>query len=371
MASGANHAVRRDRLRVLLAQRDVEAAVVTRLVNIRYLSGFTGSNAALVVRENGSDLLVTDGRYGDQARSEAPDLELHVDYPARTGVRLPVAVHAVNGLVATGESRVAFEDHDVTVAQHRGMTEAAPDTELVSLSRGVEELRVVKDEVEIAALRKACAISDEALADLLPSVREGLTERDLARKLDAKMREHGADAPSFPTIVASGPHSAIPHHQPTDRLLERGDLVKIDFGARCGGYHADETRTFVVGVAAGWQKEVYELVLAAQQAGKEAIVPGVAVRDVDAASRQVITDAGYGEHFTHGLGHGVGLEIHEDPFMGYSATATLASRVPVTVEPGVYLPGRGGVRVEDTVLVGADGAESLTRTDRELTVLGG
>lgn len=368
--SGANHAVRRDRLRVLLAQRDVEAAVITRLVNIRYLSGFTGSNGALVVRENGSDLLVTDGRYGDQAKAEASDVELLVDYPARTGVRLPVAVHAVKRLVASGERRVAFEDHDVTVAQYRGMTDAAPHTDFVSLHRGVEELRMVKDEVEIAALRKACAISDQALADLVPGIREGITERDLARKLDAKMREYGADAPAFPTIVASGPNSAIPHHQPTDRFVERGDLVKIDFGARYAGYHADETRTFVVGVAAGWQKEIYELVVAAQQAGKRALAPGARAKDVDAASRDAIAEAGYGDQFTHGLGHGVGLEIHEDPFLGCSATVTLASRIPVTVEPGVYLPGRGGVRVEDTVLVDDEGAESLTRTDRELTVLG-
>ncbi|MQA01523.1 MAG: M24 family metallopeptidase [Streptosporangiales bacterium] len=368
--SGANHAVRRDRLRVLLAQRDVEAAIVTRLVNVRYLSGFSGSNGALVVRENGADLLVTDGRYADQAVTEAPDLELYVDYPARTGVRLPVAVHAAKQLVASGERRVAFEDHDVTVAAHRAMVDGAAELGLGSLQRGVEQLRMVKDEVEIAALRRACTISDQALTDLLPGIREGITERDLARKLDAKMREHGADAPGFPTIVASGPNSAIPHHQPTDRLLQTGDFVKIDFGARYAGYHADETRTFVVGVAAGWQKEIYELVVAAQHAAKQALVPGVAAKDVDAASRAVITDAGFGDRFTHGLGHGVGLEIHEDPFMGYSSTATLASRVPVTVEPGVYLPGRGGVRVEDTVLVDAEGTESLTRTDRELTVLG-
>ncbi|MQA79870.1 MAG: M24 family metallopeptidase [Streptosporangiales bacterium] len=370
MGSGPNHAVRRDRLRVLLAQRDVEAAVVTRLVNVRYLSGFTGSNAALVVRENGADVLVTDGRYGDQARTEAPDLELFVDYPARTGIRLPIAVHAVERLGTTGERRVAFEDHDVTVSTHRAMVTASARTELVSLDRGVEELRMVKDDIELAALRKACAITDQALGDLLPSVHEGMTERDVARRLDAKMREYGADAPGFATIVASGPHSAIPHHQPTDRLLERGDLVKIDFGARYAGYHADETRTFVVGVAAGWQKEIHQLVQAAQQAGRDALGHDVPAKDVDAASRGVITEAGYGDRFTHGLGHGVGLEIHEDPFLGYSATATLANRIPVTVEPGVYLTGRGGVRIEDTVLVGAEGAESLTRTDRDLVVLG-
>lgn len=369
MASVANHAVRRDRLRVLLAQRDIEAAVVTRLVNVRYLSGFTGSNGALVVREDGADLLVTDGRYADQAAAEAPDLELLVDYPARTGVRLPVAVHGVKRLPGSGERRVGFEDHDVTVRLYQEMTQAAPDIAFTSIEQGVEQLRMVKDDVEIAALRQACEISDQALADVVKAVREGMTERDLARKLDARMREYGADGPGFPTIVASGPHSAIPHHQPTDRQLERGDFVKIDFGACYAGYHADETRTFVLGTAANWQREIYELVAAAQRAGREALRDGASAKDVDAASRRVITDAGYGEHFTHGLGHGVGLEIHEDPFLGYSATATLADRIPVTIEPGVYLPGRGGVRIEDTLLVGVEGAESLTRTDRDLVLL--
>lgn len=369
MAAVSNNAVRRDRLRVLLAQREIEAAVVTRLVNVRYLSGFTGSNAALVIRENGADLLVTDGRYADQAATEAPDVELLVDYPARTGVRLPVAVHGVARLVSSGERRVGFEDHDVTVELYQAITEAAPDVTFTSIEHGVEQLRMVKDEVEIAALRQACDISDQALADVLKTVREGMTERDVARRLDARMREYGADGPGFRTIVASGPHSAIPHHQPTDRQLERGDLVKIDFGACYAGYHADETRTFVLGVAADWQREIYELVAAAQLAGREALRDGASARDVDAASRRVIADAGYGEHFTHGLGHGVGLEIHEDPFLGYSATATLADRIPVTIEPGVYLPGRGGVRIEDTLLVGVEGAESLTRTDRDLALL--
>lgn len=369
MASEANHAVRRDRLRVLLAQREIEAAVVTRLVNVRYLSGFTGSNGALVVREDGADLLVTDGRYADQASAEAPDVELLVDYPARTGVRLPVAVHGVKRLVSSGERRVGFEDHDVTVRLYKEMTEAAQDIAFTSMEQGVERLRMVKDDVEIAALRQACEISDEALADVLKAVREGITERDLARRLDARMREHGADGPGFPTIVASGPHSAIPHHQPTDRQLRRGDFVKIDFGACYAGYHADETRTFALGKAAAWQREIYDLVARAQRAGTEALRDGASAKDVDAASRGVIDAGGHGSHFTHGLGHGVGLEIHEDPFLGYSAMATLADRIPVTIEPGVYLPGRGGVRIEDTLLVGVEGAESLTRTDRDLALL--
>ncbi|MGH3099055.1 MAG: M24 family metallopeptidase [Streptosporangiales bacterium] len=370
MVSGANHAVRRDRLRVLLARQDVEAALITRLVNVRYLSGFTGSNGALLVRESGDDLLATDGRYASQAGQEAPDVELLVDYPARTGVRLPLAVHAAHRAVQCGVRQLGFEDHDMTVAVHQALCDAVPDLSLTSLDHGVERLRMTKDEAEIEALKRACEVSDQALADVLPAIREGLTERDIARKLDARMREYGAEGPGFPTIVASGPNSAVPHHQPTDRLVQRGDFVKIDFGARQAGYHADETRTFVVGAAADWQREVFDLVAAAQQAGREALGPDVPARDVDAASRKVIEGAGYGEQFTHGLGHGVGLEIHEDPYLAYTATATLADRIPVTVEPGVYLRERGGVRIEDTLLVRPDGSESLTRSERELIVLG-
>ncbi len=183
----------------------------------------------------------------------------------------------------------------------------------------------------------------------------------------------GAEAPAFATIVATGPNSAIPHHRPTERAIERGDLLKIDFGARVDGYHADMTRTFVVGAEpSGWQAEIYHVVYAAQRAGREALQPGVDARDVDAAARSVVADAGYGERFPHGLGHGVGLEIHEAPLLGYATAAILRGRTPVTVEPGVYLPGRGGVRIEDTLLIHdtGDRAELLTTTTKELLVLG-
>jgi Xaa-Pro aminopeptidase len=179
----------------------------------------------------------------------------------------------------------------------------------------------------------------------------------------------GAERPAFDTIVASGPNGAIPHHAPTDRPLRRGDLVTMDFGALYGGYHADMTRTVALGEPAGWQREIYELVAAAQRSGLDAARPGADVGDVDAAARDLIRDAGHGDHFQHGLGHGVGLEVHEAPTIGYGRTGKLASRVPVTVEPGVYLPGRGGVRIEDVLVVGADGTGLLTTTTRELLVL--
>jgi Xaa-Pro aminopeptidase len=180
----------------------------------------------------------------------------------------------------------------------------------------------------------------------------------------------GAEAPAFASIVAGGPHSAVPHHSPTDRPLERGDLLKIDFGARYEGYHADMTRAYVVGAPpTGWQQEIHDLVAAAQRVGREALVVGAAAVDVDAAARAVVVDAGYGDQFPHGLGHGVGLEIHEAPLLGPTSSATLAEGTPLTVEPGVYLPGRGGVRIEDTLVVRATGAELLTEAPRELSTV--
>ena len=233
-------------------------------------------------------------------------------------------------------------------------------------------MRSVKVPTELELLATACRSSCQALADVFALVRPGLTERRLAAALDARMQDLGAEGPAFDTIVASGPNGAIPHHSPTDRPLRRGDLVTMDFGASYGGYPADITRTVALGEPAGRQREINALVAAAQRSGIEAARPGTDVADVDAAARDMIRDAGHGEHFGHGLGHGVGLEVHEAPTIGYARTGKLADRVPITVEPGVYLPGRGGVRIEDVLVVGAGGtglAQILTTTTRELLIL--
>ncbi|MGH8869289.1 MAG: M24 family metallopeptidase [Actinomycetes bacterium] len=355
-------AVRRDRLRSLLTESQAEAALVTRMVNVRYLTGFTGSNAALLLTLEAT-VLATDGRYETQAAAQAPDTE--------RVIRRDCAAALVERAAAQHVEHLAFEAHDVTVALHRSLTDTAGTMAMVDLGRAVEGLREVKDDAELALLTEACAISDRALADVMLQVRPGRTERDVAIELEAAMRAHGADGPAFETIVASGPNSAVPHHRPTDREIEQGDLLKIDFGACRGGYHADETRTFVVGAPpADWQREVYDLVARAQQAGRAALGPGVDVRDVDQAARAVIEDAGHAEHFPHGLGHGVGLEIHESPMIGHTATGRLAAGTPVTIEPGVYLPGRGGVRIEDTLVVRDGEPGLLTTTARELLVLG-
>jgi Xaa-Pro aminopeptidase len=356
-------ASRRAALRGLLRAADVEALLVTDLVNVRYLTGFTGSNASLLVHVSGdaASRFCTDGRYTTQSAEEVPDLGREID---RAG---PVALAALAaGLDVT---RLGFESDVVTVDGHAALVEAAGDTVLLHRAPGlVARLRLVKDEAETAALRRACAAADGALADLLVSggLRPGRSERAVAHELEARMRAHGATGPSFETIVAAGPHSAVPHHSPTDASLRRGDLVKMDFGALVDGYRSDMTRTVVLGRAAGWQRELHALVAAAQDAGRAALRPGVSVVEVDAAARGVVESAGYGPEFVHGLGHGVGLQIHEAPLLGPTGTGAVLSGMVVTVEPGVYLPGRGGVRIEDTVVVGPDGATALSHSRREL-----
>jgi Xaa-Pro aminopeptidase len=356
--------VRRDRLRDGMRAAGLDAALITRLVNVRYLTGFTGSNGALLVSaEDGADVLCTDGRYRTQAGQQAPDLSLVIERATAS----TLAARAGN----QGVRRLGYESHDVTVDLHVRLTDQAGGAELVSLREAVESMRAVKDEDEIDLIRQACAIADRALAELLAAggIRPGRTERDVARDLDGRMLDHGASAPSFDTIVAAGPDSAIPHHRPTDRVLAAGDLVKLDFGATYRGYHSDMTRTLVLGAPAGWQRELYDLVAGAQRTGRAALAAGAAVVEVDRTARAVIDAAGHAEDFGHGLGHGVGLEVHEAPAVGPYGTGTLADRMAVTVEPGVYLEGRGGVRIEDTLVVRPGGPELLTATTKDLIVL--
>lgn len=369
------HSSRRDRLAAALVADGLDALLVVDLVNVRYLSGFTGSAGALLVYADGRpSVLATDGRYRAQSAAQAPDVEAAIE---RAG-----AGHLTGRAAAAGVRRLGFESHVLTVDGYQALTEAlaesAGGTELVRAPGSVEALREVKDAGEVALLRRACQAADAALADLVESggLRPGRTEREVRRDLESRMLDHGADGPSFETIVATGANSAIPHHRPTDAVLAAGDFVKIDFGALVAGYHSDMTRTFVLGPAADWQQEIYQLVAAAQRAGCAAVQPGAALRDVDAAARAVIADAGHGECFGHGLGHGVGLRIHEAPGINATADGTLLAGAVVTVEPGVYLPDRGGVRIEDTLVVagGTPGPpgpdpELLTRFPKELTIL--
>ncbi len=355
------HASRRERAQQKIAEAGADAALITSRPNVRYLTGLASSNASLLLPVSGGGVLATDSRYALAARRDCPDLELIVE-------RF-VEPRLAAEMTSRGLRTVAFEAHEMSVERHAELTAAADGVTTVPFGRKIEELRTVKDPSELELLATACRITCQAIADVFAHIRPGLTERQLAASLDRRMVDLGAEHPAFDTIVASGPNGAIPHHSPADRPMRRGDLITMDFGALYGGYHADMTRTVALGEPAGWQREIYELVAAAQRSGIEAAQPGADVIDVDAAARDLIRDAGHAEHFQHGLGHGVGLEVHEAPMIGYSRPGKLVERVPVTVEPGVYLPGKGGVRIEDVLVVGADGMGLLTTTTRELLVL--
>ena len=359
------HAARRARAQAKLAELEADAVLITAGPNVRYLTGLASSNAALLLPADGTGLLATDSRYELAALRDAPDLELTVGRFIE-----PILAAAAR---RRGLRQLAVETHDLTVDRYEQLVAAAEDVSLISFFNKVEELRMVKDPSELELLGTACRITDQAFADVLPLIRPGLSERALAAALDHRMGELGADRPAFDTIVASGPNGALPHHVPSGRPLRRGDLITMDFGAQFAGYHADMTRTVALGEPAEWQRDVYELVAEAQRAGCTAARPGAALREVDAAARDVIAEAGHSDHFGHGLGHGVGLEVHEAPMIGYGSTGKLEDQVSVTVEPGVYLPGQGGVRIEDVLVVGAGAADGaaqiLTTTTKELLAL--
>ncbi|MGH8907002.1 MAG: M24 family metallopeptidase [Egibacteraceae bacterium] len=348
---------RRQRLAELLGKAEVDVLLVTREVNVRWLTGFTGDGTCLV-RADGGCVLVTDGRYAEQAAAQAPDVELVTD---RTRGWLPARL----GL---GE-RLGVESHELSWDEARALAEELGQARVVPAPGQVEALRQVKDEPELALIRQACAVTSAAFAALLGWLAPGMTEIEAARRLRDEIEGLGGDSLAFDTIMAAGPHSARPHHRPTGRRLARGDLVKIDFGAMVGGYCSDMTRVVALGPVDPQLRRVYGIVREAQAAGVAAVGDGVSASAVDAACRDPITAAGYGEQFVHGTGHGLGLEIHEQPILRAKATATLTTHMTVTVEPGIYLPGIGGVRIEDTVAVLPSGPEPLTTATHELVTL--
>jgi len=351
-------AARRERLAAVLRERGIDSAYVGRLVNVRYLTGYAGSNGAVLVQAGGPAVFATDSRYKDQAAVEVPDLE-HVISRDLIGA----LVGRVNGGV------LGVETHALSVDSHHELAAHAVGAELRSLDRLVEQHRELKDETEIDALRRACAISTQALEQLLSGSLAGRSERAIAHDLENRMFDLGAEAIAFETILASGPNSAIPHHAPGERVVVPGDFVKIDFGARVDGYHADCTRTVVVGTAQDWQREIYAGVQAAQAGGLDDLREGTPVAQSRSTVDRILGDAGWLEYFSTGLGHGVGLEIHEDPFLGPAHPGKLISRTALTMEPGIYLPGRGGVRIEDTAVVTKGAPEVLTTMTKDLLEL--
>ncbi len=355
-----------DRLRALVGAAGSQALLVTHLTNVRYLTGFTGSAGLLLVEQDAA-VLVTDGRYEEQA----PEQLAAAAAPVEVAIgRTEGDQRALVQAACRGTGPLALEvDHVSWADQRRYGADWFPGTELVPASGLVEQLRAVKDPTEVARIEGACRIADTALATVLPQLDERPTERAFGLALDDAMRRQGADDRSFETIVASGPNGSRPHHRPGDRMIETGDLLVVDFGALLEGYHSDMTRTIAVGgldTLDSTQRRMLEVVTEAQAAGVAAVRPGVSTSDVDAACREVIAEAGWAEAFVHGTGHGVGLDIHEDPRLSWTGTATLADGHVVTVEPGVYLPGHGGVRIEDTVVVTESGSRTLTRAPKAL-----
>jgi Xaa-Pro aminopeptidase len=348
---------------VLTGPDAVDALYVSNLGNVRYLCGFTGSNGALVVGREVAYFL-TDGRYRSQAPEEVTGAEIEVyTLPDQFGASLS---RMVAGL---GAKRVGFEADHVTVAGSERLGGQIPECELVGTTGAVEDLRRVKEPGELEKIRRAADLADDGIAYILGRVRPGMTERELAIDLESHMRYEGAEAVSFPSIVAAAERSALPHAHPTARTVEPGRFLLFDLGCVFEGYCSDLTRTVVVGTADARHREIYELVAAAQQAGLDALGPGRTGAEVDAAARDVIVAAGHGEAFGHSLGHGVGIEIHEAPTLRSSSTDVLEPGHVVTIEPGVYLPGWGGVRIEDLTVVTAWGAETLSHAPKELIEL--
>ena len=352
------HAARVDAVRSALVAGDAafDAFVYTDLIDVRWLTGFSGSNGWAIVTAD--DLILgTDGRYGDRARAETAASGARV-FAETSRVRLDERlVEAVRSAVRVGL--------DPATTSQSEWTRLTTDISLVAVASAVKERRQVKDEAEIARIAAAAAAADAALAEVEPmlfaTVDSTVTEADVRNELEYRMRRFGADDRSYETIVAAGPeHGARPHHEPTARPIVEGDTVIIDVGALVDGYHSDMTRSYVIGEPTGRQRELYELVSTSQRAGIAAVGGGIAARDVDRASRDVFAEAGYGDWYLHGTGHGVGLEIHERPFHSLASDDRIDAGNVVTVEPGLYRVGFGGFRIEDLLVVTEHGSRRLT-----------
>jgi Xaa-Pro aminopeptidase len=348
---------RGDRLEAVLAELELDRMLVTDLTNVRYLTGFTGTNGACVCGP-GIRLFLTDFRYTERAAAEVEGWE-----------PITVAGDWLGSIAEQLEGRFGFEDDHLAVRiLEKLKAKLADGVEPVPAGGGVEGLRRIKDEGELAAIAEASKIADEVWLWSAERGFAGRSEREVARAAEARIRELGGD-PSFPAIVAAGPNGALPHAEPGARPIGRGELVVFDMGAQLDGYCSDGTRTYATGDPGERGREVYEVTLKAQLASLEAVVAGARGEDVDAVARRIIDEAGYGENFGHGLGHGVGLEVHEMPRLSPKADDVLAPNEVVTVEPGIYLPGELGVRIEDFVVVAEDGYENLSTLPKELTIV--
>lgn len=343
--------------RSLIETLDTEAFLFTSLPNIRYLTGFTGSDGAfLITPETGCFL--TDSRYTTQAASEVQGFPVSEYKGKLDGI--------VDWLKQEKISRVAIEPDNITVAVLNALQEKVPDVHFVLANTDLELLRIVKDASELDTIASTAQTASKAFYDMLSSIRAGVSEKDLALKLEILMRQGGADATSFDFILVSGERGALPHGKPTDKIIESGELVTFDFGAIVDGYCSDETVTVCFGKSDSRQQEVYSIVKDAHDLAIDAIKPGVSLKELDAIARGFIDKKGYGSYFGHGLGHGVGLEIHEKPVVSPKSEAVAQEGMVFTIEPGIYIPGWGGVRIEDMVAVTSDGCRVLTKVAKDM-----
>jgi Xaa-Pro aminopeptidase len=353
---------RREALRRLLARSKLSSLLVTDELNVTYLTGFSGDSSYLLISGD-RELLITDGRYTQQLSEECPGLELAVRSP---GSRLPEFTAETIGKLALAS--VGIEADSVTVSFHEKLSEALKTTPIANTSNLVESLREIKDDDEIATIRQAIKIAEQAFHDLRAKIIPGHSEKRVADELEYAIRLGGGTCSAFPSIVGVGPRAALPHGRPTPdaRICDHG-FVLIDWGARYQGYHSDLTRVLVTGKLSPQLQKVYEVVLAAQAAAIAAIRPGAVMKDVDRAARRVIEEAGYAHEFNHSLGHGLGLAVHESPRLAPDQDRKLAPGMVVTVEPGIYIPNNLGVRIEDDILVTSEGQEILTSVPKQLT----
>ena len=354
--------MRLTKLRASLPEHDVDAILVSQPQNRRYLSGFTGSAGWLVITAERA-VMATDFRYYEQVGREAPGFEL-----ARIQTRVSDLLPEI--LADLGIKRLGFESQHLTVEQLSTFNKETKGVEWLPLENTVEKIRAVKDQDEIDALRRSAALNDDAFAYLLEVIKPGMTEREAAWEIEAYMRGHGASKVAFDLIVAAGPNGALPHARPGDQAIQPGAPVVIDIGCVLDDYCSDMTRTFCLGEPSSRYLEVWNLVLQAQEAAEAVIRAGTSGVETDAAARDLIVEAGYGDYFGHGLGHGVGLAVHEGPRASRLSEDTFEAGMSLTVEPGIYLPGEFGVRIEDLVIIGKDGIEILSNTPKRPVVDG-
>ena len=347
-------------LRMVLDERGLDGMLITNLTNVRYISGFTGSAASCLITPEGQ-YFITDGRYIEQSKAQVKGFKRFIDMGSH------LSQIKDNKLNSNG-FKLAFEGDHMSYALYENMISMFPNTKWENSSMILEDLAAVKDDHELECIRTAVEVTDKVYEEILPMLRPGFTEKQVANTMVSKYREY-AEGEAYSPIVATGPNGALPHAIPTDREFQNGDFIVIDAAAKYGGYHADMTRTPVVREATEKQKEVYSIVKEAQQRGCDIAKAGVPCKEVDAATREYIGEMGYGKYYTHGTGHGLGLEIHTSPRFSPQSEQVLEVNNVMTIEPGIYLAGWGGVRIEDDVIIGKDDCEILNQTTKDLVVL--